>query len=93
MSDYQFKDLIDLGNGMAYYSNITPTVKTEYFCVPDQPGLGITERWWKIMKVTTDLTSTDKDLAQGKAIMFAGWTPDFTFLATDYTYVAGLSYS
>ena len=90
MSDYWFRDLIDLWNGLAYYSNTEWWIKTEYFCVPEQPWISLLDRWWKIMRMQSDVESWD--MIQWKAIMFAGGTPDFAFLAVDITYVAALTY-
>jgi len=91
MTDISIKDTIDYWNWLAYYSEEVWANKVEYYCTPRQPWLALTENWWKVMRMLTDLASWD--LAQGKSITWAGWSPDYSFVATDLATVKALTFS
>lgn len=91
MTNIAIADLDTYGNWLAYYSKDDGTTKTEYFCTPNQPWLSITQKWWKVMKMTTVLSSWE--MTQGKTIQRAWWSPDFSFSADNLVYVEWLSYS
>lgn len=87
---YTLADLEKYGNWLAYYSEVDWLNTIEYFCTPRQPNVLITEEAWKIMKVTT-VTATGNFVA-GKSVVRAGWTPDFSFAATDLATVKAYTY-
>jgi len=91
MTNFTIDKLELYGNGMAYYVETSWANTIEYFCSPGQPGLWITEKWWKIMKLIT-VTATG-NLAAGKCITWAGWSPEFAYLATDLSVVKAYSFS
>ena len=87
---YNFKDLVDLGNWLAYYSDDSWATKFEYFCMPAQPNAALTDKSWKIMRMETDKTTTD--MIQWKAIKMANGDCEFDNVATDLATVAALTY-
>lgn len=78
-------------NALAYYVETSGVNTIEYFGTPRQPWLLLTESWWKWMKMITVTATTN--LAAGKSITWAGWSPDYAFVATDLNTVKAFSYS
>jgi len=88
---YSLRDLDLYGNWLAYYSETDWLTTIEYFCTPNQPWLAITETGWKVMKFIT-VTATGK-MNPWKCVLRAGWSPDFSFTATDLNTVKAYSFS
>jgi len=87
---YTLSDLVQNGNALAYYVTTSWLNTIEYFCFPRSPDMLVTNKWWKILKLIT--VTTTKELAAGKSVLYAWGSPDFSFYATDLTYVDWLSY-
>lgn len=89
-SHYDIKDLFIYWNSQAYYSEVDGSNTIEYFCTPSVPEAALTDKVWKIMKVTK-ITATGKYVT-GKSVVWAGGTPDCAFVATDLNTVKALTY-
>lgn len=78
-------------NWLAFYTETSWLNTLEYYCFPRTPSDSLTDKTWKIMRIST-VTLTWK-MTVWKCIQRAWWTPDYNFEATDLATVSAFSYS
>lgn len=90
VSGYTLKELDLNGSSLAFYSETSGVNTLSYYCTARFPEALITESVWKVLKVIT-VTATG-NLAAGKSVLFAGWTPDYKYAVPNLATVSWLTY-